>query len=115
MLLVNLPEHYFQLMDELPLLHYLDDPCRECADFIHLFCTSLEELENHFQPLKESMKKSAMFWISWPKGGSSVPTDLNGNIVRRFGLLRGLVDVKVCAVDADWSALKFMYRKSDRE
>lgn len=34
--------------------------------------------------------------------------------VWNYGLHFGLVDVKVCAVDADWSGLKFMYRKDDR-
>ena len=55
-----------------------------------------------------------MFWISWPKGSSKIPKDLDGNIIRRYGLTHGLVDVKVCAVDEDWSAIKFMYRKKDR-
>ncbi len=113
-LLVNLPGHYFHLFDELPPLNRLDGPCKECADVVHLFCTSLEDLETYFEPLKDSMKKTAMFWISWPKGSSAISTNLNGNTVRRFGLLRGLVDVKVCAVDKDWSALKFMYRTADR-
>ncbi|MFK7848016.1 MAG: DUF3052 domain-containing protein, partial [Rhodothermales bacterium] len=52
--------------------------------------------------------------ISWPKGKSGVPTDLNGNIVRQIGLDTGLVDIKVCSVDEVWSGLKFTYRKSDR-
>ena len=41
-------------------------------------------------------------------------TDISGNEVRSLGLQVGLVDVKVCAVDEDWSGLKFMYRKEDR-
>jgi len=41
-------------------------------------------------------------------------TDLNENIVREIGLANGLVDVKVAAVDEDWSALKFVYRLKDR-
>jgi len=34
--------------------------------------------------------------------------------VRAIGLATGLVDVKVCAVDDDWSGLKFVYRRKDR-
>lgn len=63
---------------------------------------------------KEGLKKEGSLWISWPKGSSKINTDLNGNIVREYGLSRGLVDVKVSAVDQDWSGLKFMYRKKDR-
>lgn len=52
-----------------------------------------------------------MIWISWPKGSSKVPTDLNENIVREIGLELGIVDVKVCAVSEIWSGLKFYKRK----
>ncbi|MDZ7716646.1 MAG: hypothetical protein U5J95_10580 [Balneolaceae bacterium] len=52
--------------------------------------------------------------MSWIKGSSKLKTDINGNDVRKLGLEIGLVDVKVCAVDEDWSGLKFMYRKEDR-
>ena len=60
------------------------------------------------------MSSSGMLWVSWPKKASSIETDLSSNIVRSTGLAGGLVDVKVCAVDADWSALKFVYRLKDR-
>ena len=40
--------------------------------------------------------------------------DLNENDVRRIGLLAGLVDVKVCAVNEVWSGLKFVIRVKDR-
>jgi hypothetical protein len=41
-------------------------------------------------------------------------TDIDGNIVREIGLLTGLVDVKVIAIDLNWSGLKFVYRVTDR-
>ena len=50
-----------------------------------------------------------MLWISWPKKAARSPTDLDGNEVRRLGLDAGLVDVKVCAVDETWSALRFKH------
>ena len=53
-------------------------------------------------------------WICWPKKASGVPTDLDDNVVRRLGLAAGVVDVKVCAVDATWSGLCFMTRLRDR-
>ncbi len=108
------PDHYFQLLAGLPKIFVLPSPGKESADLIHLFCTRREALEEAFPVLKEALKKSGMLWVSWPKASSALPTDLNGNIVRQTGLEIGLVDVKVCAVDADWSALKFMYRRKDR-
>jgi hypothetical protein len=35
-------------------------------------------------------------------------------VIREIALPTGLVDVKVCAVDATWSGLKLMIRKSLR-
>jgi len=50
-------------------------------------------------------------WILWPKQTSGVATDLKEGVVREAGLAAGLVDYKVCAVDATWSGLAFALRK----
>lgn len=50
-------------------------------------------------------------WLIWPKKASGVRTDLDGNIVREAGLAAGLVDYKVCSVDATWSGLAFKRRR----
>ncbi len=55
-----------------------------------------------------------MIWIAWPKKASGVATELNENIVREIGLAKGLVDVKVCAIDDIWSGLKLVIRKENR-
>jgi F420-0:gamma-glutamyl ligase-like protein len=55
-----------------------------------------------------------MLWVAWPKQAAKVATDLTENVVRRIGLAEGLVDVKVCAIDATWSGLKFVRRLTDR-
>ena len=83
-------------------------------DFIHFFALTQEDLETRFTDLKRHLAPTGMLWISWPKKASSIETDLSSNLVRSTGLAGGLVDVKVCAVDADWSALKFVYRLKDR-
>ena len=41
------------------------------------------------------------------------PDGIDFDAVQQPGLGSGLVDVKVCAVDDDWSGLKFMFRKKD--
>ena len=50
-------------------------------------------------------------WLAWPKKASGVRTDLDGNVVREAGLAVGLVDFKICSVDATWSGLAFKRRK----
>jgi hypothetical protein len=41
-------------------------------------------------------------------------SDLTEDVIRTIGLAHGLVDVKVAAVDAVWSGLKFVRRLRDR-
>lgn len=53
-------------------------------------------------------------WIAWPKKASGVVTDLTEDVVRREALAAGVVDVKVCAIDATWSGLKLVRRLADR-
>ena len=113
--LFSSPENYFDLLEETPKNTTWDDTLINTPyDFIHVFLTQMDDLENRWDSWKSSLKKDGSLWISWPKGTSGIETDLNGNLVREFGLKGGLVDVKVCAIDADWSGLKFMYRKKDR-
>jgi hypothetical protein len=83
-------------------------------DLIQFFTRSSAELEGRFPELRAALKQTGALWISWPKQAAKIPTDLNGTAVRAIGLANGLVDVKVCAVDATWSGLKFMVRLRDR-
>jgi hypothetical protein len=55
-----------------------------------------------------------MIWISWYKTSSGKKTELSENIIRDTALAVGLVDVKVCAIDEDWSGLKLVFRLKDR-
>ena len=83
-------------------------------DFIHYFTASEQDLITDFPSLKRGLAKTGMLWISWPKKSSSMKTDLSENAIREIGLRNGLVDVKVCAFDDTWSALKFVYRLAAR-
>jgi len=50
-------------------------------------------------------------WIAWPKKEAAPAGDLTQRQVRESGLAAGLVDFKICAIDAAWSALCFVRRK----
>lgn len=111
---VNPPPDYFDLISPLPEgIKFVARLAGE-VDFIHLFVTQNKVFTVQFTKAKKFLKKDGMLWISWPKKASKVPTDLDENIIREFGLKAGLVDVKVCAVNEIWSGLKFVYRKRDR-
>lgn len=108
------PPAYPALLGDLPAgIHFLQKP-EAGLDFIHYFARAAAALDTQFPTLKSLLTPVGMLWISWPKKSSPLSTDLNRDRIREMGLGHGLVDVKVCAVDADWSALKFVYRLKDR-
>ena len=115
MLVLNQPEHYFDLLSNFPQdVIVKDEVGEEQFDFIHLFARTLDELKQGCQLAKPHLKKNGMLWISWPKKTSSLPTEISKLEVMDYGLGIGLVDVKVAAIDKDWSAIKFIYRLKDR-
>lgn len=83
-------------------------------DVLLLFCPESAELDREWERAKGSITVAGALWVAWPKRSSGVATDLSDDVVRTYALTHGLVDVKVCAVDATWSALKLVRRKQDR-
>jgi hypothetical protein len=83
-------------------------------DVVLGFCPDLASLRSSFEGWKGLLGPAGSLWVAWPKKTSGTATDLAEGTVREHGLARGLVDVKVCAVDTVWSGLKFVYRLTDR-
>jgi hypothetical protein len=114
---VAAPLEFADALGELPQpLHLIegDDDGAAEVDIIVFFTTSAGLLIERFGALAASLVPAGMLWIAWPKKASRVPTDLTEDVVRRIALERGMVDVKVCAIDATWSGLKLVYRLKDR-
>lgn len=84
------------------------------CDYVHVFATERGALESLSAALAARLKPNGVMWISWPKRASGVATTLSEDRLREIFLPLGLVDVKVCAVDATWSGLKFMFRREVR-
>ncbi len=109
------PVPYISLFSDMPNeLSFPKQPQPESLDFAHAFCTTHEQLQIASDTLIPLLKKTGMIWVSWPKGSSKIPSEINRESVRDHFLSEGLVDTKVCAVNADWSGLKFVYRLKDR-
>ena len=89
-------------------------PGREPYDVVLLFCPDRATLHRRFDGAAARHTRAGMIWVGWPKRSSGVATDLDENAVREYGLAHGRVDVKVCAIDAVWSGLKFVVRLADR-
>jgi hypothetical protein len=109
---VSKPAEFFALLGDLPPGTRV--VARGTLDFAILFVKSGAELRKRFANLRDRLESNGMLWVAWPKKASGVSTDLTEGVVRAFGLDSGLVDVKVCAIDATWSGLKFVRRLKDR-
>ena len=83
-------------------------------DVILLFCLDEDTLRRHLGSAIRRMRWTGGLWVCWPKRTSDLHGDLAREEVREVGLASGLVDNKVCAVDDDWSALRFVVRREDR-
>ena len=84
------------------------------ADVVVYFTTSRVELARRFAKLKRTLAAADGLWIAYPKRSSTLETDLDFATVQQIGLEGGLVDNKSVAIDEDWSAVRFVYRREDR-
>ena len=96
-------------IDAKPAWLFIAEPDLAAA---HIFVTARAELEAKATALLPLLAPPGLIWVSWPKKASKVPTDITEDTIRDVCLPMGLVDVKVCAVDATWSGLKLMKRKA---
>ena len=84
------------------------------SEVVVFFTTSRDELERRFARLKQTLAPADGLWIAWPKKASKIETDLDFAAVQEIGLAGGLVDNKSAAIDEDWQAVRFVYRRADR-
>ena len=80
----------------------------------HIFVREKASLDQAVRRLLPLLAPAGFLWVSWPKKASRIETDITEDVIRDVALPLGLVDVKVCAVDAVWSGLKLMIRKERR-
>ena len=83
-------------------------------DVILLFATREGDLNRRFRVAKSYMTPAGGLWIAYPKKSSDIGTNLTFGSVQRVGLEAGLVDNKSCAINDDWSGVRFVYRVKDR-
>jgi hypothetical protein len=84
------------------------------AGVVVFFTTTRADLERRFAALRDTLDPADGLWIAWPKKASKLETDLDFDAVQRIGLEAGLVDNKSAAIDADWQAVRFVFRLADR-
>jgi len=112
-MLINAPTNYFEILGD-----YQDITFTYVADKydgIHVFTNKTSEVWTYMDELKERIQANGAIWFSWFKKSAKLPTEVTEDTIRDAALERGLVDIKVCAVDESWSGLKVVWRKENRK
>jgi hypothetical protein len=65
--------------------------------------------------LASSIFPAGSIWIAWPRRAGGHLSDMSDTLIRDHALPLGIVDNKVAAIDADWSGLRFVWRKERRD
>ena len=84
------------------------------ADVVLAFARTAHELRESIEGQGERIRPAGALWIAWPRKAGGHVSEVSENLVREVALPLGLVDVKVAALDADWSALKLVWRRENR-
>lgn len=83
------------------------------ADVVIWFVRATAELAGAVEQGQRVFPGGAL-WIAWPRKAAGHQSDVTEHAVRAAVLPLGLVDVKVAAIDDDWSGLKIVWRKANR-
>jgi hypothetical protein len=78
------------------------------------FHRRLATLERGLPRLGLAIFPDGAVWIAWPRRAGGHQSDIRDNDIRALALALGLVDVKVAALDEDWSGLRLVWRRERR-
>jgi len=84
------------------------------ADVILAFFTEAGEIAVQIGELARRIYPSGALWVAWPRRAAGHRSDITDTVIREFALPLGLVDVKVAAIDEDWSGLRVVWRTEKR-
>ena len=84
------------------------------ADVVVAFFRSLTPLRADLEGLGRAVAPHGSLWVAWPRRAGGHTSDITDDDVRAAALALGLVDVKVAALDGDWSGLKLVWRREVR-
>jgi hypothetical protein len=106
------PPADWSLADPPDGLEYVDGA--GAADVIIAFFARADDIGLRLPALAERIYPDGAVWAAWPRRAGGHTSDITDNVVREHALAIGLVDVKVAAIDADWSGLRLVWRVANR-
>ena len=87
---------------------------RNHANVVITFATNRDALANELAKLSQMIYPAGGLWIAWPKKSVGIASTVSDDVVRELALPMGLVDNKVCAIDATWTGLRLVWRRTLR-
>jgi hypothetical protein len=112
--LLHAPADFGETLGELPPGVVVTQRLGKAHDVIVAFLDTRSHFERAIPKLEQAIFPDGAIWIAREKKPSYGPNDISEHTVREVCLPRGLVDVKVCAIDDTWSGLKVVWRKENR-
>jgi hypothetical protein len=110
--LIGAEEGFVELLGDLPEGVELGTRIGRDTRLVLWFVRASHEIAEAFDLANARMPEGCSVWIIYPKKAGRFRVDFNQNDIRLTGIEAGLVDYKICAVDADWSGMKFARRKT---
>ena len=108
--LLGAPAGFEKTLGPLPDGAAMRRQARGSADVVVCFAKTRNELDKRFGAAARILAAGGRIWIAWPKKAAQVASEISEKNARAFGLKRGFVDYKICAIDATWSGLCFARR-----
>ena len=110
------PENFWRALGELPEDVEVFDALEavDALDVVLWFGTERAGLAGIVKDVRGVLVQDGALWIGWPKRASGIPTEVTDDVVRDVALPTGLVDNKICAIDADWSGIRLVIRRELR-
>jgi hypothetical protein len=109
--LIGAEEGFVELLGDLPESVELQARITAQTKLVLWFVRASHEIAAAFELAGARMPEGCSVWIIYPKKAGRYRVDFNQNDIRLTGIETGFVDYKICAVDSDWSGMKFARRK----
>ena len=85
------------------------------ADLIIAFFSAAIDIAGELGGLARRIYPAGALWLAWPRRAAGHRSDITDTVIREHALPIGLVDVKVAAIDDDWSGLRLVWRAGNRQ
>jgi len=105
--ILSAPSDYLKLLEPLPAGVRVDYELKKKYDFVQYFVVWKKDFDSVVPKIKQAIKLGGLIWITYPKGTSKVPTDLNRDKLFEYLAKEGLKAVAQIAIDPVWSAMRF--------